>query len=369
MSSIFSPYLLGIHSLRNRIVMAPMTRARALNLNPDSTTALYYAQRASAGLIISEGLPISQESRGAVFIPGIYTHAQVKAWKGVTDAVHAEGGLIFAQLWHVGRASHVQHQIGGQAPVSSVAKAANAQTFVLDENGAPSRTLQSQPRALRADEMPRLIGDYVTAARNAMDAGFDGVEIHGANGYLPEQFINGALNDRNDQYGGSIANRLRLPLEIVDGIASAIGAARTGIRLAPFGRFNDMHPFDDEAETWLTLAKDLSSRKLAYVHISDQETLGAQAIPDGFVQRFRDAYQGTLVVAGGYQLENGQAALNEGRADLIAIGRPFISNPDLVERLRNGWPLNPGDMSTYYGGDARGYVDYPTYEASAVKGE
>ncbi|EKG42343.1 Morphinone reductase [Pseudomonas syringae pv. avellanae str. ISPaVe013] len=362
MSSLFSPYTLGAHSLRNRIVMAPMTRAPAVNLNPDATTALYYAQRASAGLIISEGLPISREARGAIYIPGIYTHAQVKAWRMVTDAVHARGGLIFAQLWHVGRASHIQHQIGGQPPVSSVAKVADAQTFVLDDAGAPARAPQSMPRALESHEMPRLVNDYVTAAQNAIDAGFDGVEIHGANGYLPEQFINGALNDRNDEYGGCIENRLRLPLEIVDGIAGAIGAGRTGIRLAPFGRFNDMHPFADEAETWLALAAELSLRKLAYVHISDQETLGAQAIPEGFVQQFRDAYQGTLIVAGGYQMENGQAALDANRADLIAIGRPFISNPDLVERFRNNWPLTPGDVATYYSGGTQGYIDYPNYK-------
>lgn len=362
MSSLFSPYQLGAHSLRNRIVMAPMTRARAQNLNPDATTALYYAQRASAGLIISEGLPISREARGAVYIPGIYTHAQVKAWRSVTDAVHARGGLIFAQLWHVGRASHVQHQIGGQPPVSSVAKVAQAQTFVLDDAGVATRAQQSMPRALDAKEMPRLVNDYVTAAQNAIDAGFDGVEIHGANGYLPEQFINGALNDRTDQYGGCIENRLRLPLEIVDGIAGALGAGRTGIRLAPFGRFNDMHPFADEAETWLALAAELSLRKLAYVHISDQETLGAQAIPEGFVQRFRNVFQGTLMVAGGYEMENGQAALDDNRADLIAIGRPFISNPDLVERFRNSWPLTPGDVTTYYGGGAQGYIDYPNYK-------
>lgn len=366
MTSIFSPYRLGSLTLRNRIVMAPMTRARATDLNPNANTVLYYQQRAGAGLIITEGLPISQESRGAVFIPGIETHAQVKGWRSVTEAVHAEGGLIFAQLWHVGRASHTQHQIGAQAPVSSVAVRASAQTFVLDENGAPTRTQQSEPRALRADEMPRLVRDFVTAARNAMDAGFDGVEIHGANGYLIEQFINGGLNTRGDRYGGSIENRLRLPLEIVDGISSAIGAGRTGIRLAPFGRFNDMHPFDGEAETWLALAKALSTRKIAYTHISDQESLGAQAIPDGFVERFREAYDGALIVAGGYELKNGQQALDVGRADLIAIGRPFISNPDLVERFRNGWPLTPGDMSTYYGGSARGYTDYSTYEEGAT---
>jgi len=361
MPSIFSSYPLGSITLRNRIVMAPMTRARNVDLTPNEDTALYYRQRAGAGLIISEGLPISQESRGAVFIPGIYTHAQVKGWQAVTRAVHEEGGVIFAQIWHVGRASHTSYQIGGQAPISSVDTQANAQTFALGDDGKPTFVPQSKPRALGADEMPRLVNDYVTAALNAMDAGFDGVEIHGANGYLLEQFINGGLNTRTDAYGGSIEKRLRLPLEIVDGVCAAIGSKRTGIRMSPFGRFNDMPAFEGEADTWLTFARKLSERKLAYVHVSDQATLGAEAIPDGFVDRFRHTYDGTLILAGGLEHESGQAALDAGRADLIAIGRPFISNPDLVERFRNGWPLSPSNRATYYGGGAEGYIDYPFY--------
>lgn len=366
MPSIFSSYSLGELTLKNRIVMAPMTRARAQDYNPDELTALYYAQRAGAGLIISEGLPISQEARGAPAIPGIYTAEQVRRWKKVTAAVHEAGGLIFAQIWHTGRASNVQIQIGAQPPVSSVDTQANAKTFGYDEEGNAGLIPQSKPRALRTEEIARVIQDYVVAARNAIEAGFDGIEIHGANGYLPEQFINGALNTRTDAYGGSIENRIRFPLELVEAVAAEIGSTHTGIRLAPFGRFNDMHPFDDEAETWLTLAEELSQRNLAYVHISDQETLGAQAIPDGFVDQFRKAYTGTLVVAGGYQLENGQAALDVGRADLIAIGRPFLTNPDLVERLRNGWPQTPIDPSVFYGtAGAVGYVTYKTYQEEA----
>jgi N-ethylmaleimide reductase len=363
MSSIFSTYRLGDLELKNRIVMAPMTRARAADFNPDGLTALYYSQRAGAGLIISEGLPISQEARGAPAIPGIYTAEQVRRWRKVTDAVHAEGGLIFAQIWHVGRAGHVQMQVGSQPLVSSVDTQANAKTFGVDENGVPGLIPQSKPRALRLEEISRVIEDYVVAARNAIEAGFDGVEIHGANGYLPEQFINGALNTRTDAYGGSIENRIRFPVELVEAVSKEIGSTRTGIRLAPFGRFNDMHPFDDEGETWLALAEQLSSRNLAYVHISDQATLGAQAIPDGFVGQFRKAYSGTLVVAGGYQLENGQQALDENRADLIAIGRPFLTNPDLVERLRNGWALTPIDPAVFYGtAGAEGYVTYKPYQ-------
>jgi len=364
MPSILSSYKIGNLTLRSRVVMAPMTRARAVDLNPNDSTVEYYRQRAGAGLIITEGLPFTQESRGAVFIPGIYTHQQVKGWRRVTDAVHAEGGLIFAQIWHVGRASHVQHQIGGLPPVSSVDTQAKSLTFVLDAAGVPAREPQSKPRALREDEIPRVVNDYVAAAENAMDAGFDGVEIHGANGYLPEQFINGGLNTRSDSYGGSIAKRLRFPLEIVDGVSRKIGATRTAIRLAPYGRFNDMPAFDDEDETWLAIGAELSGRGVAYVHISDQASLGAQAIPDGFVARFRKAFKGgTLMVAGGYEFKNGQEALDADRADLIAIGRPFISNPDLVERFRNGWPLTPPDPSTFYGGGLRGYTDYKPYGA------
>ncbi|MEQ1537397.1 MAG: alkene reductase [Sphingorhabdus sp.] len=366
MPSIFSSYSLGDLTLKNRIVMAPMTRARAADFNPDSLTALYYAQRATAGLIITEGLPISQEARGAPAIPGIYTAEQVRRWRKVTDAVHAEGGLIFAQIWHVGRAGHVQMQVGSQPLVSSVDTQADAKTFGVDENGVSGLIPQSKPRALRADEIPRVIEDYVIAARNAVEAGFDGIEIHGANGYLPEQFINGALNTRTDAYGGSIENRIRFPLELVDAVLKEVGAKHAGIRLAPFGRFNDMHPFADESETWLALAAELSKRELAYVHISDQETLGAQAIPDGFVDQFRKAYTGTLMVAGGYQRENGQEALDVGRADLIAIGRPFLTNPDLVARLQNNWPQTPIDPTVFYGtAGAEGYVTYKPYQPEA----
>lgn len=364
MSDILSPYQLGDLTLSSRIVMAPMTRARAVDLKPDETTAIYYGQRAGAGLIVSEGIAISREARGAVFIPGIYDDAQIEGWKAVTAAVHARGGLIFAQLWHVGRAGHVQ-QNDGKAPVSSVDTRAEAMTFGFDDNGVIGRIPQSQPRALDASEMPRLVGDYVAAAEAAMTAGFDGVEVHGANGYLPEQFINGALNTRTDAYGGSIENRLRLPLEIVDAVAAVVGSNRTAIRVAPFGRFNDMHPFEGEAETWLTLARELGTRGLAYLHLSDQESLGADKLSVDFAVEMRRAFGGTLVIAGGFGLESGQAAIDAGRCDLVAIGRPFIFNPDLVERYRNGWPVVPNDPAKFYGGSGTaGYTDYPSYPES-----
>jgi N-ethylmaleimide reductase len=363
MPSLFEPYALGPIHLANRIVMAPMTRSRARNpmLAPDSDTALYYAQRASAGLIVTEGALISAEGRGWAFAPGMHTPEQIAGWRAVTAAVHAKGGKIFAQIWHVGRASHLSLQADGKPPVSSVAtQTEGAVSYGFDASGRLAYLPQSKPRALRIDEIPERTADFVQAARNAIGAGFDGVELHGANGYLFEQFINGALNNRNDAYGGSIRNRLRFTLETVDAVVTAIGKARTGIRLSPYGRYNDMRSFSDEAETWLSLASQLAKRDLAYVHISDQTTLAGTGIPPGFLKEFRQTYTGTLIVAGGYLRDTGQAVLDAGDADLIAIGRPFISNPDLVERLRDGRSLTEPDRATFYDGGPHGYVDYPT---------
>jgi N-ethylmaleimide reductase len=372
MPSLFDPFDLGAIHLANRIVMAPMTRSRAGNvaLAPDTDVALYYAQRAGAGLIITEGAPVSVQGRGWAFTPGIHTPDQIVGWRGVTDAVHAREGVIFAQIWHVGRANHVSLQKDRQAPVSSVAvQAKGVVSFSFDEAGNPAFLPQSQPRALATDEIIDVTSDFVRAACNARIANMDGVELHAANGYLFEQFINGALNTREDRYGGRpIENRLRLTLETVDAVAAAIGGGRTGIRLSPFGRYNDMHQFDDEAETYLELARQLSRRQLAYVHISDQETLGEQAIPEEFVDKFRQAYAGTLVLAGGFTKESAQMALDADQADLIAFGRPFISNPDLVERLRNDWPLSDADRTTFYRGGKKGYVDYPNFNSAKTDG-
>jgi len=362
MPSLFDPFNLSGLILRNRIVMAPMTRSRAVTLAPDDDTVLYYRQRAGAGLIITEGTNVSQEGRGQVFTPGIYTSAQVDAWRRVTQAVHEEGGAIFCQLWHVGRNSHVSHQPDRAPPVSSAARRSNTETWAFDEAGGEARIPTSVPRALETDEIARVTADFVRAAQNAIEAGFDGVELHGANGYLFEQFINGELNQRSDRYGGSIENRIRFTLETIDAVSAAIGEARTGIRLAPFGRFGDMRDYEDEEETWLTLGQALADRRTAYVHISDQASLGEQAIPAGFLEKFRRAFPGTLVVAGNYNKERGQAALDAGRADLIAIGRPFIANPDLVRRMANDWPLAEIDRATLYTRSREGYVDYPNYE-------
>jgi 2,4-dienoyl-CoA reductase-like NADH-dependent reductase (Old Yellow Enzyme family) len=254
--------------------------------------------------------------------------------------------------------------VGGQPPVSSVERQArNTITFAIDADGKPAMLPQSKPRALRTGEIPRVILEFVQAARNAIAAGFDGVEIHAANGYLFDQFINGELNTRDDRYGGPpLENRLRFTLETVDAVVAAIGSGRIGIRLSPFGRYNDMPPFEGEAETYLALARELSKRSLAYVHISDQtKWVDDVSIPGDFLKQLRQAYRGTLILAGGYLGDNGQAAIDAGCADLIAMGKPFLANPDLVERLRNDWPLNAWDSKTFYTEGPAGYTDYPFY--------
>lgn len=366
MKTLFTPLNVGNIELANRVVMAPMTRSRARSGDTaDEQTALYYAQRASAGLIVTEGSQISVQGQGYLFTPGIYSAEQVKGWQLTTQAVHDKGGKIFLQLWHVGRISHVSLQRDGVAPVSSVAvKAKNSNCYAIDEQGQPGQVPTSVPEALSVEGIRSITRDYVTAAQNAIAAGFDGVEIHAANGYLLEQFINAGLNTRQDEYGAKTPeSRVRFTLEVTDAIAAAIGHDKTGIRLAPFGRLFDMQAFAGEEQTWLHLAGALTTRNLAYVHLSDQQTLGQQAIPDGFLKKFRKAYQGVLIIAGGFDNVLAEKYLQEGYADLIGFGRPYISNPDLVERMANGWPLTEPDRATFYGGSGVGYTDYPVYSA------
>ncbi|CAG9226929.1 N-ethylmaleimide reductase [Paraburkholderia tropica] len=370
MSLLFESYDLAGTPLSNRIVMAPMTRARALNDMPDEHTVLYYSQRASAGLMISEGIPVSREGCGYLFNPGLYTDEQAAAWRHVTDAVQARGGKIFAQLWHVGRMSHVSIQPDGLAPVSSMAQtAANSNAYAWIAPGQPGAIQASRPRALEAADIARIRADFVRAARRAIDAGFDGIELHGANGYLFEQFLNGALNTRHDNYGGSIENRIRFMHETLEAIADAIGHSRVAVRLSPFGRLFDMQPYADEAQTWLRVAEVLNDMDLAYVHLSDQLTIGAESIPAGFAARFREAYRGTLMAAGGFTRVSAEAALASGELDLIAFGRPFIANPDLVARMQHGWPIAEADRVTLYGVNGavtRGYTDYPAYRSTGA---
>ncbi|WP_251977540.1 alkene reductase [Salinicola avicenniae] len=369
---LFQPFELGATSLANRVVMAPMTRARAENEIPDALTAEYYAQRAGAGLIISEGAPVSREGRGFLYTPGLFSAAQAEGWRRVTDAVHANGGRLFAQLWHVGRVSHHSLQPEGGQPVGPTARRAiDAKAFAYDdETGEAAPLAPDQPRALETEEIPRIVEEFARAARLAIDSGFDGVEIHAANGYLFDQFLNGALNDRSDRYGGSLENRLRFPLETLDAVIAEIGADRVGIRLSPFGRFNDLEAFDDEAETWVAMAGELEARGPVYVHLSDQLTLGAEKIPDGFAERFCETWTGTLIAAGGFDQASGERALVNGELDLIAMGRPFIANPDLVARMQQGQPLAEANRETFYGLlGANGYTDYPTYDEQVARAE
>lgn len=358
---LFSPYDLSGLALSNRVVMAPMTRARAPDTIPPEHMALYYAQRASAGLIITESAQVSPQGRGYLCTPGIHTPEQIAGWRRTTEAVHLAGGRIFVQLGHVGRISHTSIQEGGAAPVAPVAVAAT-KTMVqaFDDEGEPAQVPASPPQALDSAGIRAVVEDFRRAARNALAAGFDGVEIHAGNGYLFEQFINGGLNTREDAYGGaSIANRLRLLLETVDGVAADIGSKRVGVRVSPFARLGDLDAFVGEEATWLALAGALAQRDLAYVHASH---LGTPA----FEKSFRSAYCGTLILAGGFTAETAQQAVESGRADLVVFGRPFIANPDLVERLRHGWPLAQAGEEALYGGGTHGYTDYPAYVPAAT---
>jgi N-ethylmaleimide reductase len=363
MSDLYKPFDLAGLTLKNRVAMAPMTRSRALDHVPDADTALYYRQRAGAGLIITEGAPISEEGRGYLYTPGIHTKAQVDGWRAVTQAVHADGGHIFAQLWHVGRLSHVT--LSGKSPVSASAKRAHGiNVYAYDENGQPGQVEASTPRALETEEVARVTADFVQAAANAIDAGFDGIELHGANAYLFDQFINGGFNDRTDRYGGSIENRMRFLIETVEAVSAKIGSGRVGVRIAPFGRLYGMGPFDGELETWIAVAQKLSELDLAYLHLSDQSTIGGEGIPRRVTEVIREAYPGTLMAAGGFDKESAEAAVASGLLDMVAFGRPYIPNPDLAARLEHGWPLTPQDRETFYSGGHNGYTDYGPYSAS-----
>lgn len=362
MIDLFKPYRFATHEIRNRFVMAPMTRARRPDYIPDAETALYYRQRASAGLIVSEGTPVSPEGQGYIHVPGIWSGQQVEGWRLVTDAVHADKGAIFAQLWHVGRMSHVSLQPDGAAPVSSTDRPARdpkSMAFILKDDGAPGFAEPSVPRPLGTEEVSRVVEDFARAARNAENAGFDGIELHAANGYLFEQFFNPVLNDRTDRYGGSVDNRVRFALETVDALIGVLGADRVGIRLASFNRQFDMPAYDDDGQTYLHLARELDKRGVAYVHLNDNWAAGHSVIGDAFLRRFREAYRGTLILAGAMSLDRAQRLVDEGLIDLPAFGQPFIANPDLVDRLRTGAPLAHPDRETYYGGGAAGYTDYP----------
>jgi N-ethylmaleimide reductase len=355
-NDLFQPVRLGPYQLANRIVMAPLTRSRAgTDGAASSIMAEYYGQRATAGLIIAEATNISPQARGYAFTPGLYTAAQVEAWRLVTQAVHAKGGRIFVQLWHVGRVSHPSLQPDGALPVAPSAIRPDATSY----SGTGFQPCVT-PRALEIDEIPGIVGQYRRAARNALAAGFDGVEIHAANGYLIEQFLRDSTNRRGDSYGGSREKRARFLLEVTQAVAEVCGGERVGIRLSPLSSVNGSGRDSDPEATYSYVVDRLNAFKLAYIHIIEGMTQGLREVPDGFdLQVLRRSFNGLYIANNGYDFDLAAEARRRDLADLIAFGRLYIANPDLVERLKLGARLNLPDRATFFGGGAAGYIDYP----------
>ncbi len=359
MTDLFSSVKLSSLTLPNRLVMAPLTRSRAASGDvPSDLAVTYYTQRATAGLIISEASQISAQGKGYPKTPGIYSEAQVAGWKRVTDAVHATGGRIFLQMWHVGRISHPGNQANGELPVGSSAIKPSGKIFT-----ATGEQEFVTPRALETSELPGIIEQYTTGARNAKNAGFDGVEVHGANGYLLDQFLRDSTNHRTDQYGGSVENRARLLLEVTKEVIKVWGADRVGVRLSPYSGFNDIRD-SDPVGTFTYVAGKLRDLGIVYLHVIEPVHADhPMSMPQSKTQRIapllREAFGGTFMLNGGYDRETGMAAIEAGDADLIAFGVPFIANPDLVRRYQTNAALNTPDPSTFYAGGAGGYTDYP----------
>ena len=365
---LFQSAKVGRLDLPHRVVMAPLTRSRSQQPGniPTSLNACYYAQRASAALIISEATQVSQQGQGYAWTPGIHTADQFAGWQLVTDAVHEAGGRIFSQLWHVGRVSHPSLQPDGMLPVAPSPIAPSGEAFVEAENGGAALVPFVPPRALQLEEMPYVVQQFERGARNALAAGFDGVEVHAANGYLLDQFLNSTSNRRTDDYGGSVENRARLLMEVIEAVGEVWGSDRVGVRLSPLGTFNDMGDEDPEA-TFGHVVERLNGYGLAYLHVVrrfKESEDGTQMNPEAgsMMRLIREVYTGRLMVAGGFELDEAEEWLRTDKADLIAFGRKFLANPDLPERFRLGADLNIDDPTTYYGGDGKGYTDYPTLD-------
>lgn len=354
-SKLLEPYKLGPTTLPNRLVMAPLTRNRAVaGMVPSPLAVEYYGQRASAGLLITEASQISQQGQGYQDTPGIYSKEQVAGWRKVTERVHRRGGRIFIQIWHVGRISHTTLQPNGGAPVGPSAIRAKGKTFV-----GGTFTDISEPRALALEEIPGIVDDFRRATVNAIEAGFDGVEIHGANGYLLDQFAKDGANKRTDAYGGSIENRARLMLEVTKAVASEAGPERTGIRISPVTPSNDISDSDPQP-LFEHIVDHLNALKLVYIHVIEGATGGPRDVAPFDYRSLRKRFNGAYIANNGYDFALANKVLAANEADLIAFGKLFIANPDLVERLKRGAPLNAPDKATFYGGDAKGYTDYPT---------
>lgn len=360
MTSLFESGRMGGVDIANRVFMAPLTRNRAHNdAIPNELAAKYYSQRASAGLIVTEATQISVQGIGYLSTPGIYTSEQIDAWREITNAVHEEGGKIFLQLWHCGRIGHTSLKPNGEAPVAPSAIRAQSQTFTAD-----GMVDVSDPRALEIDEIKQIVEDYKVAAKNAKDAGFDGVEVHAANGYLIDQFLQDKTNQRTDEYGGSVDNRTRFLTEVLEAVLEVWGNDRVGVRLSPTGTFNDMGD-SNPLETFSVAVEKLNQYDLAYLHIVERfpgiESSGSDL---NIVKTLRDKWNGFYIANGDYNAETGSDVIASGYADAIAYGRPFISNPDLPKRLEINAPLAEADQATFYGGGAEGYTDYPFLEES-----
>ncbi len=354
---LFESFPLRSTPLSNRVVMSLLTRSRANSDNtPNSLMATYYAQRASAGLIITEGTSPSPNGLGYPRIPGLFNDAQVQGWKLVTDAVHAKGGKIVVQLMHTGRVSHQANLPAGAEVLGPSPETCPGEMWTDTQGSQP----HTPPRAMTEADIQTVIGEYATAARLAIQAGFDGIELHAANGYFLEQFLNANINHRTDGYGGNAEGRNRLVLEVARAAVKEIGAERVGIRLSPHGVVNAAGAFEGVDEQYLALVKQFSALGLMYVHVLDHSAMGAPPVPEKLKSELRAAFDGPFILAGGFNKTSAQQALSEGRADLIAMGRPFIANPDLVERMRQDAALNAPDSTTFYTPGAKGYTDYPT---------
>jgi len=366
---LFQPHQMGPYLLPNRIVMAPLTRSRARQPGnvPSSLNACYYAQRASAALIVSEATQVSMQGQGYAWTPGIHSREQVEGWREVTDAVHKAGGRIFLQMWHVGRISHPALQPDNMLPVAPSAIKPSGMAFIENDKGEGELVPFVTPRPLQTEEMPYVVRQYARAAHNAHSAGFEGLEVHGANGYLIDQFINSGTNKRTDAYGGSVENRARFLLEVIDAVTDIWSPDKVGVRLSPLGTFNDMSDDDPEA-TFGYIVEKLSGYGLAYLHVINpaaaaiEKSAEPEAAAKRMLELIRKGYRGTLILTGGFRQDTAEEWLQRGMADLIGFGRKFLANPDLPRRFHLNAPLNPDDPTTYYGGGEKGYTDYPTLE-------
>lgn len=368
--ALFTPLQLGPYTLRNRIVLPPLTRSRSAQPGniANELMAEYYQQRSSAGFMVSEGTQIEPRGQGYAWTPGIHSTEQIAGWQKVTRAVHDAGGVIFAQLWHVGRVSHTALQPEGQAPVApSAIPASQVKVFIETAPGSGMLSEPSMPRELTTAEVRELVQYYAQAARNALQAGFDGVELHCANGYLVNQFISAHSNQRSDEYGGSLDNRLRFLREITQAVAEVVGPQRLGVRFAPLFSSTDEERVylglveDDPQATYLAAIRHLEELGIAYLSLAEADWEGAEELPESFRWAVRRAFSGRILYAGRYDAPRAAAAIEAGWADLIGFGRSFIANPDLPTRIANGWPLNALDSASMYGGTAQGYTDYPRY--------